>query len=198
MTADCDRNARFHASLERACALVQELGFRLVDPLAMEGWHIKPSRIVQNPAAEAERLLGSRLVTHQSGPDGLPVTQLLIEEPTQIARELYLGALLDRAEADVVALQEADAPSAWSGRFDHVGFLAESVQHAVLVEFDRYIEAGDLEKTEQRFGEEEEQPHGATADGLPDASQQLLHAESPCGWDVGREVRFVVAARITR
>lgn len=32
-----------------------------------------------------------------------------------------------------------------------VGFLAESVQHAVMVEFDRYIEAGDLEKTEQRI-----------------------------------------------
>jgi len=32
-----------------------------------------------------------------------------------------------------------------------VGFLAESVQHAVLVEFDRYIEAGDLKKTEERI-----------------------------------------------
>lgn len=32
-----------------------------------------------------------------------------------------------------------------------VGFLAESVQHALRVEFDRYIEAGDLKKTEQRI-----------------------------------------------
>ncbi len=32
-----------------------------------------------------------------------------------------------------------------------VGFLSESVQHAVLIEFDRYIEAGDLKKTEQRI-----------------------------------------------
>ena len=32
-----------------------------------------------------------------------------------------------------------------------VGFLSESVQHAVLVEFDRYIEAGDLKKTEERI-----------------------------------------------
>ena len=32
-----------------------------------------------------------------------------------------------------------------------VGFLAESVKHAVLVEFDRYIEAGDLERTQQRI-----------------------------------------------
>ena len=32
-----------------------------------------------------------------------------------------------------------------------VGFLAESVQHALLVEFNRYIEAGDLTKTQQRI-----------------------------------------------
>ncbi len=32
-----------------------------------------------------------------------------------------------------------------------VDFFAESVQHAVLVEFDRYIEAGDLTKTEERM-----------------------------------------------
>ena len=32
-----------------------------------------------------------------------------------------------------------------------VGFLSESVQHAVLVEFDRYIAAGDLAQTEARI-----------------------------------------------
>ncbi|TWU66268.1 MULTISPECIES: hypothetical protein [Crateriforma] len=38
-----------------------------------------------------------------------------------------------------------------------VEFLAESVKHSVLVEFDRYIEAGDLEKTRQRIAEIEKQ-----------------------------------------
>ena len=38
-----------------------------------------------------------------------------------------------------------------------VGFLAESVQHALLIEFNRYIEAGDLEKTEQRIKAVQEQ-----------------------------------------
>ncbi len=46
--------------------------------------------------AEAERLLGSRLVTRQTGEPGLPINVLLIEEPTAIARELYLSALVDR------------------------------------------------------------------------------------------------------
>jgi len=49
-----------------------------------------------------ESLLGSRLVTHQTGPDGLPVDRLLIEAPTAVARELYLGALVDRASNRVV------------------------------------------------------------------------------------------------
>ena len=46
--------------------------------------------------AAAERLIGSRLVTKQSAPDGLPVHKLLVEAPTAIARELYLGLLIDR------------------------------------------------------------------------------------------------------
>tara|TARA_R110002049_G_scaffold27321_2_gene94219 strand:- start:415556 stop:416062 length:507 start_codon:yes stop_codon:yes gene_type:complete len=42
-----------------------------------------------------------------------------------------------------------------------VGFLAESVQHALLVEFNRYIDAGDLEKTEQRIRAINEQSDSA-------------------------------------
>ena len=38
-----------------------------------------------------------------------------------------------------------------------VEFFSESVQHALLVEFDRYIEAGDLSKTEERMKKLEEQ-----------------------------------------
>ncbi len=52
--------------------------------------------------AESERLLGSMLVTPQTGEPGLPINTLVIETPTDIARELYLGALVDRAERRVV------------------------------------------------------------------------------------------------
>ncbi|MBK1694507.1 succinate--CoA ligase subunit beta [Chromatium weissei] len=45
----------------------------------------------------AQRLLDSRLITHQSGAEGLPVTQLLIEQPTAIASECYLSLLVNRA-----------------------------------------------------------------------------------------------------
>lgn len=45
----------------------------------------------------AKSLLGSRLVTRQSGPQGLPVNQVLVEAVRPIEREMYLGALVDRA-----------------------------------------------------------------------------------------------------
>ncbi len=47
--------------------------------------------------AAAEEILGMTLVTKQTGPEGLPVNQVLVEQGSNIARELYLGALLDRA-----------------------------------------------------------------------------------------------------
>jgi succinyl-CoA synthetase beta subunit len=50
---------------------------------------------------EAERLLGSVLVTHQTGPHGKEVRRLYIEEGSNIDREYYLSALVDRATSRV-------------------------------------------------------------------------------------------------
>jgi len=47
-------------------------------------------------------LLGTRLVTYQTDEKGQPVNQLLIEAPCDIAQELYLGAVIDRATQSVV------------------------------------------------------------------------------------------------
>lgn len=46
--------------------------------------------------------LGKNLVTQQSGTDGQPVNQMLIEHPCNIAQELYLGMLVDRASSSIV------------------------------------------------------------------------------------------------
>jgi len=51
--------------------------------------------------------------------------QMFLKEETIRNNLAELARLLDRAEADVIALQEADAESAWSGNFNHVEFLAE-------------------------------------------------------------------------
>ena len=53
-------------------------------------------------------MLGSRLVTNQTGADGQPVNQVLIEESCDIARELYLGAVIDRASRRVVVMASTE------------------------------------------------------------------------------------------
>ena len=56
---------------------------------------------------QANRLLGTRLVTIQNAPEGQPVHRLLIEETLPIARELYLSLLVDRSLERVVVVASA-------------------------------------------------------------------------------------------
>ena len=50
-------------------------------------------------ATVAKRLLGNKLATIQTGPEGQTVRQVLLEQGCDIARELYLGIVIDRAAA---------------------------------------------------------------------------------------------------
>jgi succinyl-CoA synthetase beta subunit len=49
----------------------------------------------------AKQMLGNTLVTHQTGPDGKQVNRLYIEDGSDIARELYLSCLVDRANGRI-------------------------------------------------------------------------------------------------
>jgi len=62
-------------------------------------------KVAANPdeAVEiAKKMLGMRLVTHQTGPEGRIVQRLLVEETLPVEREFYLGVVLDRAQGKVV------------------------------------------------------------------------------------------------
>ncbi|MCL4316511.1 MAG: ADP-forming succinate--CoA ligase subunit beta [Gammaproteobacteria bacterium] len=54
------------------------------------------------------RLLGSHLVTAQTGAQGLPVSVVLVDRPCEIARELYLALTVDRARERVQVLASGD------------------------------------------------------------------------------------------
>lgn len=56
----------------------------------------------------ARELLGTRLVTYQTDSRGLPVNQVLIELPSNIARELYVGAVVDRAKRRIVIMASTE------------------------------------------------------------------------------------------
>jgi succinyl-CoA synthetase beta subunit len=62
---------------------------------------VKVVKSIDDVKKEATRILGSTLVTHQTGPKGKQVNRLYIEEGSAIARELYLSMLVDRANSRV-------------------------------------------------------------------------------------------------
>jgi succinyl-CoA synthetase beta subunit len=62
---------------------------------------VKLVRSAQEVRKEAERLLGSVLVTQQTGPRGKEVNRLYVEEGSLIEREFYLSALVDRASSRI-------------------------------------------------------------------------------------------------
>ncbi len=62
---------------------------------------VKVVKSVEDVRREAQRLLGSILVTHQTGAHGKQVNRLYVEEGSMIDREFYLSALVDRETSRV-------------------------------------------------------------------------------------------------
>jgi succinyl-CoA synthetase beta subunit len=62
---------------------------------------VKVVKSIDDVKKEAQRLLGSVLVTHQTGPHGKQVNRLYVEEGSAIDREFYLSALVDRTTSRV-------------------------------------------------------------------------------------------------
>ncbi|MBL8860427.1 MAG: ADP-forming succinate--CoA ligase subunit beta [Planctomycetes bacterium] len=58
--------------------------------------------------AAAQAILGSRLVTHQTGPAGQLVRRLWIEKGSEIAKEYYLGIALDREQKKPVVMMSSE------------------------------------------------------------------------------------------
>jgi succinyl-CoA synthetase beta subunit len=68
---------------------------------------VKLARSADEVRQYATDMLGTQLVTHQSGPEGLPVNVVYIEEGSEIERELYLSMLLDREVSQVSFIASA-------------------------------------------------------------------------------------------
>jgi succinyl-CoA synthetase beta subunit len=73
-----------------------------------KGGGVKIARSIDEVRALAGQMLGMRLVTHQTGPEGRIVRRLLIEEGVGIARELYLGVTLDRSTSRNVVMASTE------------------------------------------------------------------------------------------
>jgi len=90
--------------------IVEELGLPLVVKAQIhaggrgKGGGVKLAKTAAEAKQFSKEILGMTLVTHQTGPEGRLVGTLLLEEGMDIARELYLGAVVDRETSKVAIM----------------------------------------------------------------------------------------------
>src|SRR6184192_3578591 len=93
-----------------------------------KGGGVRVSKNLDEASANIAKILGMQLVTHQTAAEGQKVRRLLVEETLPIARELYLGIVLDRASARNVFMASS------AGGMD-IEEVAEKTPEKILKEF---------------------------------------------------------------
>jgi succinyl-CoA synthetase beta subunit len=73
-----------------------------------KGGGVKLARSVEEVRQATDQMLGMKLVTHQTGPGGRQVRRVYVEAGCAIARELYLGAVIDRAASRLTLMASTE------------------------------------------------------------------------------------------
>lgn len=101
-------------SVAEAVAAAQSIGFPVVIKAQIhaggrgKGGGVKVAKTAEEAKRFAHAILGMNLVTHQTGPEGQRVKKILVEKGCRITRELYLGAVLDRASSQITLMASAE------------------------------------------------------------------------------------------
>jgi succinyl-CoA synthetase beta subunit len=102
-------------SVDEAVAVARQLGGEVWVVKAQihaggrgKGGGVKVAKSLDEVRSAARQILGMHLVTHQTGKEGQMVRRLLIEEGAQIAKEFYLGMVIDRSKQRVVLLASSE------------------------------------------------------------------------------------------
>ncbi len=99
---------------EEAIKAAEKLGFPVVVKAQIhaggrgKGGGVKVAKNLDEAKTYIKNILGMTLVTHQTGPEGKLVKKLFIEKGCDIGRELYLGAVLDRATSQVTFMASTE------------------------------------------------------------------------------------------
>ncbi|APR03512.1 ADP-forming succinate--CoA ligase subunit beta [Thauera chlorobenzoica] len=126
----------FHCvSVDGAVKAAEELGGKIWVVKAQihaggrgKGGGVKLARSLDEVRQHASDILGMQLVTHQTGPEGQKVRNLLIEEGADIQKEYYVAALTDRATQKVAIMASSE------GGMD-IEEVAHSTPEKILKEF---------------------------------------------------------------
>ena len=73
-----------------------------------KGGGVKVANSPEEVEAISSEMLGMRLVTHQTGPEGKIVGKVLVEEASDIAKEFYLGMVIDRSKEQIVVMASSE------------------------------------------------------------------------------------------
>jgi len=115
-------------------------------------------KVAKGGAAEArqlaEKILGMQLVTHQTGPEGQKVNRLYIEQGLEMARELYLGAVLDRDRRRIAFMASTE------GGVEIEKVAAETPEKILTVHVDPTVGLSSYQSRELAFGLGLMQQHG--------------------------------------
>ncbi len=164
-------------SVEEALAAAKQLGGKVWVVKAQihaggrgKGGGVKVAKSLDEVRAKAKQILGMQLITHQTGPKGQKVRRLLIEEGADIARELYVGMVVDRATQRAVLM----ASSAGGMDVEAVAAKTPEKIHKVFVD-----PAAGLTDAEARGA--------AKKIGIPDPAlaqaSELLRGLYQCFWE---------------
>ncbi len=102
------------ATPQEAKAAAAELGERCVVKAQIhaggrgKAGGVKLASSPEEAEQKASEILGKKLVTHQTGPQGRQVRRVLIEQGVNIEREFYLGLVLDRAQSRVTVIASSE------------------------------------------------------------------------------------------
>ena len=104
---------RIARTADEAATIAEELGGDVVVKAQAHtggrgrGGGVKLAASAEEARQAASEIIGMQLVTHQTGPGGLPVRSVLVEERVDIDRELYLSVAIDNAAAMPVVIASA-------------------------------------------------------------------------------------------
>jgi succinyl-CoA synthetase beta subunit len=140
-------------SLEEACSVAEELGGYPVVIKAQihaggrgKGGGVKLAKSLEEVRSSSSQILNMNLITSQTGPEGKLVRKLLVEEGLNIARELYLSILPDRATANIVIMASQE------GGMDIEEVAAETPEKIVRVAVNPLIGIQPYHCREVAFG----------------------------------------------
>jgi succinyl-CoA synthetase beta subunit len=139
-------------TVDEAVAAAEELGGSIWVVKAQihaggrgKGGGVKLARSLDEVRSISDEILGMQLITHQTIPGGQKVQRLYVEEGCDIARELYVGMLLDRAEGRLVMMASTE------GGMDIEKVAEETPEKIFKVWIDPAIGFGDYQARQVAF-----------------------------------------------